>query len=51
VVALYLCVWQESGFNCGEDVFTFNLLYKEIYKFCSFNAVCVENGAINCITV
>jgi hypothetical protein len=24
------CVWQESGFGRREDVFTFNLLHKEI---------------------
>jgi hypothetical protein len=24
------CVWQESGFSHREDVFTFNLVYKEI---------------------
>jgi hypothetical protein len=24
------CVWQESGFSHYEDVFTFNVLYKEI---------------------
>jgi hypothetical protein len=24
------CVWQESGFGRLEDVFTFNLLYKDI---------------------
>jgi hypothetical protein len=27
---LRLRVWQESGFSQCEDVFTFNLLYKEI---------------------
>jgi hypothetical protein len=25
------CVWRESGFNRREDVFAFNLLYKEIF--------------------
>jgi hypothetical protein len=24
------CVWQESDFSRREDVFTFNLVYKEI---------------------
>jgi hypothetical protein len=24
------CIWQESGFSRREDVFTFNLVYKEI---------------------
>jgi hypothetical protein len=26
---LCFCVWKESGFSRREDVFTFNLLYKE----------------------
>jgi hypothetical protein len=25
-----VCVWQESGFSRREDVFTLDLLYKEI---------------------
>jgi hypothetical protein len=25
-----ICVWQESGFSRREDVFKFNLAYKEI---------------------
>jgi hypothetical protein len=25
-----VCVWQESGFSRREDVFTFNLVQKEI---------------------
>jgi hypothetical protein len=25
------CVWQESGFSRSKDVFTFNLLYKEMF--------------------
>jgi hypothetical protein len=45
------CVWQESGFSRREDVSTINLLYKEIYKLCTFSAVCKNNAAINCITV
>jgi hypothetical protein len=24
------CIWQESAFSCCEDVFTFNLVYKEV---------------------
>jgi hypothetical protein len=44
------CVWQESGFSSREDIFTFNLLFKTFYKFCTFNAICKDN-AINCITV
>jgi hypothetical protein len=24
------CVWEESGFSCREDVFTFNLQNKEM---------------------
>jgi hypothetical protein len=27
------CVWQESAFSRCEDVFTFNLFYKEILYF------------------
>jgi hypothetical protein len=26
------CVWQESGFSRCENVFTFNLLYKDILQ-------------------
>jgi hypothetical protein len=44
------CVWQESGFSRREDVFTFNLLHKEI-GFCTLIAICKDNSAINCITV
>jgi hypothetical protein len=44
-------VWQESGFSRHEDVFTFNLLFKKFYKFCTFNAICEGNAAINCITI
>jgi hypothetical protein len=56
-----ICVWRESGlvlvrlqessFSRREDVFTFDLVYKETYKFCTFNAICKDNAAINCITV
>jgi hypothetical protein len=28
-----LCWWQKSGFSRHEDVFTFILPYKQIYKF------------------
>jgi hypothetical protein len=45
------CVWQESGFSRREDVFTFNLLKNKLYKLCTFNAICKDNAAINCITV
>jgi hypothetical protein len=41
------CVWQESGFSHREDVFTFNLLLKRCYKFCTLNAICKDNAAIN----
>jgi hypothetical protein len=34
-----------------EDVFTINLLYKEIYRCYIFSAICKYNSAINCITV
>jgi hypothetical protein len=27
---LRLCVWQEYGFSCHEEVSTFNILYMEI---------------------
>jgi hypothetical protein len=32
-------VWQESGFSRREDVLTYNLLRKEINKFCIFFAI------------
>jgi hypothetical protein len=28
---LFWCFWQESGFSRREDVFTFNLVYKEMF--------------------
>jgi hypothetical protein len=31
-VGFVLCVWQESGFSRRDDVFIYNLLYKEFYK-------------------
>jgi hypothetical protein len=46
-----VCLWQESGFSCREDVFTFNLFIKKFYKFCTFSAIFKDNAAINCITV
>jgi hypothetical protein len=45
------CVWQESGLSRREDVFTLNLLKINIYKFCTFNVIFVDNAAINFITV
>jgi hypothetical protein len=46
------CVWQESGFSRHENVFTFNLVKNDIfYNFCTFNAICKDNAAINCIAV
>jgi hypothetical protein len=48
---LCCCVWQESGFNGREDVSHFIYFFKKFYKFCTFNAVCKNNSAINCITV
>jgi hypothetical protein len=41
------CVWQEPGFSRREDVFTFYALH----GFCTFNVICKDNAAINCITV
>jgi hypothetical protein len=29
-VVSFVCPWQESGSSCHEDVFIFNLVYKEI---------------------
>jgi hypothetical protein len=44
-----------TGFSRREDVFTFDLLYKEIlyiyiFFFFTFNAICKDNAAIKCIT-
>jgi hypothetical protein len=44
-----VCVWQESGFSRCEDVFAFNFI-KNVYKFCTFNAISKDNAAINFIT-
>jgi hypothetical protein len=52
---LCLYVWQESGFSRREDVFTFNLpfffLFQKFNEFCTFNAICKDNAAINCVSV
>jgi hypothetical protein len=32
-----VCVWRESGFSRREDVFTFNLLYKEVLQILYFH--------------
>jgi hypothetical protein len=44
-------VWKESGFSRREDVFTLNLLKIKFYTFFTFNVICKDNAAINCITV
>jgi hypothetical protein len=45
------CVWQESGFSRRDDELTFNLLFKQYYKFCTYSVICKVDAAINCITV
>jgi hypothetical protein len=45
------CVWQESGFSRREDVFTFNWLKREFYKFCTLKSSFKDNAAINCSVV
>jgi hypothetical protein len=47
-VVLYWCVWQES---VTLKMFYHLILYKEIYKFCTFSAICEDNAEINCVTV
>lgn len=42
------CVWQESSFRLGEDVFTLNV--NKFYKFRDFSAGCQDNAAINYFT-
>jgi hypothetical protein len=37
--------------HLAGDTFTFTLLQKEIYKFCTSITICEDNTAINCITV
>jgi hypothetical protein len=44
-------VWQGSGYICREDVFRFDLRYKEFYIFCAFSAICKDNASINCTDV
>jgi hypothetical protein len=44
------CLWQEPGFSHREDI-TFNLLYKETQRLCTFNAICKDNAAMNCISI
>jgi hypothetical protein len=45
------CVWQESGLSRREDVSHLIYFIKTCYNFCTFNAICKDNAAINCITV
>jgi hypothetical protein len=45
------CIWQGYGFSRREDVFTLNLVYKRFFYKCTFNAICKDIAAINCITV
>jgi hypothetical protein len=45
------CVWQESGFSRSEDVFIKIYFIKRFYKFCTFNAICKDDSAINYITI
>jgi hypothetical protein len=45
---LCLCVWQEFGFSLLEDVFMFDTLYNEMFKF---NAIFKNNAAVNSKTV
>jgi hypothetical protein len=40
-------IWLQSPL----DVITFDLVEKKFYKFCTFNAICKDNFAINCIIV
>jgi hypothetical protein len=52
-LVLCWCIWQKSGFSCHDEVFTINLLYKEICmfcKFCTFHAICEDNAAIKFTT-
>lgn len=47
-----ICVWKESEFSRREDVFIFNLTYKEDTQILlTFNAISKDNVAINRITV
>jgi hypothetical protein len=45
------CIWQESDFSYCKNVFTFIHFIKKFYKFCTFNTICKDDAAINCITV
>jgi hypothetical protein len=46
-------VWRGLGFgfNRCEDVYTFDLVIEQFYKCYSFNAICKNNPAINCVAV
>jgi hypothetical protein len=46
-----VCVGREYGINRREDVFTFNLVLKEVREFCTFNAICKNNVAKNYICI
>jgi hypothetical protein len=46
-----LCIFENSSFSRREDVFTFNLFYKDVLYICTFNYICIDNGAISCTAV
>jgi hypothetical protein len=51
VSVLYRRVWQESGFSRRDNVFTFNLPYKNFVYFLAFDSICKHDVAISCVTV
>jgi hypothetical protein len=41
-------IWLQSPWRCFHIWFT---SIKKFYKFCTYNAICKDNAAINCIIV
>jgi hypothetical protein len=45
---MYCCIWHESGFSHREDVFTYRLIYKDMFIKCStLRVICKDTAAIN----
>jgi hypothetical protein len=45
------CVWQESGFSRREDVFTFNLSYRDTSEDCANRTAQINDDERHCMNV
>jgi hypothetical protein len=46
-----VCVFGRNLASVAIKIFTFNLDFKKVFKFCTFDAICKYNVAINCIAL